>query len=151
MLPRNRFAMCLAAVTIGLGVVDSIPAASDPAPPGLIARAESLLVARDLGAESKAGLETLRGRLLAVTDTLETAGVDSLAALTLDRAGVLSYRLGELDEARRLWARGLEVGIWPTHSAFWGGFRRRWRRSSTRPFSIGRPTTPRAEPPTTRS
>ena len=78
---RNRFAMCLAAVTVGLGVVDSIPAASEPAPPGLTARAESLLVARNLAAESKAGLETLRGRLLAVTDSLETAGVDSLAAL----------------------------------------------------------------------
>jgi CHAT domain-containing protein len=51
----------------------------------------------------------VREQLLAMADTLESAGEDVLASHCLERAGMVGYRLAEYDDASLAWERGLAV------------------------------------------
>ncbi len=79
----------------------------DPLEDPLAARAQAAMQAYFGAGRSPDGREGARAELLAVADTLASANRDSLAALCLDYAGILTFHTGRLDEAQAVWARAL--------------------------------------------
>ena len=103
---RTHLPRVLTTLLIAWAIAATPAAAQEKEDTPLQSRAKALLQSFSQAKTKDAQIE-IRTRLVAMADTLESAGDDALASHCLERAGMVGYRLSEYDNAIAQWERGV--------------------------------------------